>query len=89
MMSEEFKNAFNKLSVNEKRNQISNELLIISELIKNIENKYNIPSVLDVKNYDINKNKELTETEMLSFLYENIYNIQREIVTILSAIILK
>lgn len=88
-MSEEFKNAFDKLSINEKRNQISDELLIVGELIKNIENKYNIQSVLNVKNYDTNKNNELTETEMLSFIYEDIYNIQRELITILTAINLK
>lgn len=88
-MSEEFKNAFDKLSINEKRNQISDELLIIGELIKNIENKYNIQSVLDVKNYDTNKNNELTETEMLTFIYEDIYNIQRELITVLSATTLK
>lgn len=88
-MSEEFRNAFDKLSINEKRNQISDELLIIGELIKNIENKYNIQSVLNVKNYDTNKNSELTETEMLSFIYEDIYVIQRELITVLSAISLK
>lgn len=88
-MSEEFKNAFDKLSINEKRNQISDELLIIGELIKNIENKYNIQSILNVKNYDTNKNNELTETEMLSFIYEDIYNIQRELITVLSAINIK
>ena len=83
-MSEEFKNAFDKLSINEKINQISDELLIIGELIKNIENKYNIQSVLNVKNYDTNKNNELTETEMLSFIYEDIYNIQKELITVFS-----
>lgn len=88
-MSEELKNLFDKLSINEKRNQICDELLIISELIKNIENKYNIPSILNVKNYDTNKNNELTETEMLSFIYEDIYSIQRELITVLSAINIK
>lgn len=88
-MSEEFKSSFDKLSVNEKRNQISAELFIIGELIKNIENKYNIQSVLNVKNYDINKDNELTETEMLSFIYEDIYNIQRELITVLSVATLK
>lgn len=88
-MSEEFKNAFDKLSINEKRNQISDELLIIGELIKNIENKYNIQSILNVKNYDTNKNNELTETEMLTFIYEDIYNIQRELITVLSVTTLK
>ena len=85
-MSEEFKNVFDKLGINEKRNQISYELFIIGELIKNIENKYNIQSVLNVKNYDTNKNNELTETEILSFIYEDIYNIKRELITIFIAI---
>lgn len=88
-MSEEFKNAFNKLSINEKRNQISDELLIIGALIKNIENKYNVQSILTVKNYDTNKNNNLSETEMLTFLYEDIYNIQKELITVLSAIDIK
>jgi len=88
-MSEDFKNAFDKLSINEKRNRISDELLTICELIKSIENKYDIQSILNVKNYDINKNSELTETEMLSFIYEDIYNIQKELITILYAINIK
>ena len=88
-MSEEFKKAFDKLSINEKRNQISDELLIIGELIRNIENKYNISSMLNVKNYDTNKDSNLTESEMLSFIYEDIYNLQRELITVLTAINIK
>ena len=85
-MNEEFKNAFSKLSINEKRKQISNELLIIEALIKNIEKNYNIQSILNVKNYNPNQDSELTEDEMLLFIYEDIYNIQRELITVLSAI---
>lgn len=88
-MSEEFKKAFDNLSVSDKRNEISNELLIIGELIKNIENKYGVDSLIKIKNYDINKDKELNETQMLSFIYEDIYNVRREIVTILAAINIK
>lgn len=83
-MTDEFKNAFKNLSINEKRNQISNEMLVISELIKNYENNVGISSILDVKNYDLVKDANLSENEMLDFIYENIYNIQREIITILS-----
>lgn len=86
-MNEKFKNAFDKLDINEKRNQISNELLIIGEIIKNIENKYNIQSVLNIKNYDINKDNNLQESEMLSFLYEDIYNVERELITVLTAVL--
>ncbi|MBE6147488.1 MAG: hypothetical protein E7168_04055 [Firmicutes bacterium] len=85
-MSEDFKNIFDKLNIAEKRNQINYELLLIGELVKNIENKCNIQSILNIKNYNTNRNNDLSETEMLTFIYENIYNIQRELITILSAI---
>ena len=74
-MTEEFKKAFSNLSVDEKRNQISNELIIISELIKLKEESLKLPSVLSVKDYASNSN--MTESEMLDFLYEDIYNIQK------------
>lgn len=83
-MNEEFKNAFNSLSVNEKRNQISNELLIIGELIKIMEQNIGITSILTIKNYDSISDSTLSEGEMLDFIYEDIYNIQRELITILS-----
>lgn len=81
-MTEEFKKAFSNLSIDEKRNQISNELIIISELIKLREESLKIPSVLSVKDYVSNSN--ISESEMLDFLYEDIYNIQKELITIFS-----
>ena len=81
-MTEEFKKAFSNLSVDEKRNQINNELIIISELIKLKEKSLNLPSVLSVKEYISNRN--ISESEMLDFLYEDIYNIQKELITIFS-----
>lgn len=79
-MTEEFKKAFSNLSIDEKRNQISNELIIISELIKLKEESLKMPSVLSVKDYVSNSN--ISESEMLDFLYENIYSIQQELITI-------
>lgn len=81
-MTEEFKKAFSNLSVDEKRNQISNELIIISELIKLKEESLKLPSVLSVKDYASNSN--MTESEMLDFIYEDIYNIQKELITVFS-----
>lgn len=82
MMTEEFKMAFSNLSIDEKRNQISNELLIIGELIKMKAISIKLPPTLSVKDYVSNCN--ISETEMLDFLYEDIYNIQRELITIFS-----
>ncbi len=85
-MNEEFKNAYKALTVNEKRNQLSNELMLIGELIKNVESSFNIQSILNVKNYDSQKDSNLSENEMLDFIYEDVYNIERELITVLSAI---
>lgn len=85
MIDNSFKSSFSKLNTLEKRNQISNELLFIASLIKMKEEQLKLPSVLNVKNYDSNKQSGFTENEMLDFLYEDIYNIKRELITLLSA----
>lgn len=77
---------FDVLDVNTKRNQISNELMIIGELIKNYYMKYNISTLLKVKNYDQTNDKELDESQILTFFYEDIYNIQQELITLLNVI---
>lgn len=85
-MSEELKESFDLLNINTKRNQISNELLIIYELIKKFESTKNISPITKIKNYDITKNASLSESEMLTFLYEDIYNIQQELISLLSSL---
>lgn len=86
MMSEEHITNFDKLDINNKRNQISNELIIIYKLIKKYEERKGITSVTKIKNYDISIDKDLNEAEMLTFFYEDIYNIQQELITLLSFI---
>ena len=85
-MSEETKLAFDKLDINTKWNQISDELLIIYELIKKFENAKNINPITQVKNYDSIKDSDLTESEILTFFYEDIYNIQQELISLLSSL---
>ena len=85
-MSEEMKNAYRKLDINNKRNQLSNELLIIFELIKRYENAKGISPITQVKNYDIAKDSNLNEDEILKFFYEDIYNIQQELITLLNVV---
>lgn len=84
MITDNLKNDFSNLNTIEKRKQINNELLYIASLIKMKEEQLNIPSVLNVKNYDIDKQANFSENEMLDFLYEDIYSIKRELITLLS-----
>ena len=85
-MGNDLLNKFDVLDINSKRNQISDELIIIYELIKKYEETYGITPITSVKNYDINHDNELNEAEMLTFFYEDIYNIQQELITLLSAV---
>lgn len=85
-MSTELLNSFDVLDVNTKRNQISDELIIIHELIKKYEEIKHIKPITKVKNYDTSNDKNLNEAEMLTFFYEDIYNIQQELITLLSSI---
>lgn len=83
-MSTELLNSFDILNINEKRNQISNELITIHELIKQIETKYGITPITSIKNYDIEKDKDLSEAEILTFLYEDIYNVEQELISLIN-----
>ena len=85
-MSEEMKNAYDVLDINNKRNQLSNELIIMYELIKKFENVRGVSPITQVKNYDIINDANLTEEQMLTFFYEDVYNIQQELITLLSMI---
>ncbi len=85
-MSEEMKNAYSMLDISNKRNQLSRELLIIFELIKRYENDRGVNPITQVKNYDIVSNRDLTEEEMLAFFYEDVYNIEQELITLLNIV---
>lgn len=85
-MSDEMKNAYSMLDINDKRNQLSDELLIIFELIKRYENAKGINPITQVKNYDTVNDKNLNEDEMLTFFYEDVYNIQQELITLLNVV---
>ena len=83
-MNNDFKDSFDLLDINTKRSLINTELLAIYELIKNCEKKYNINSITNIKKYDSIKDKDITEAEMLTYLYEDIYSIQQELVSLLT-----
>lgn len=84
-MSEEFKNAFINLNINEKRNQINKELAVIGKLIETYEQNSGLESSINVKNYNINNNS-FTESESLLLIYENIYEVEKELFRLLSNI---
>ncbi len=85
-MSTDLLDSFDVLDVNTKRNQINKELIIIYELIRKYEEMRNVPAISKVKKYNPNTDNDMSEAEMLTFLYEDIYNIQQELISLLSII---
>ena len=81
-MSEELLNSFDVLDINTKRKQINDELIIIYELIRKYEDFRSIvPITNSIKRYT---DFSLTESESLTFLYENVYSIEQELIKLLS-----
>lgn len=82
MISLNLKNAFNDMDINDKKNKISEELLFIGELIKKINSFYGLESDFQIKDYNINS--KLNEHDMLTFLYEDIFEIERQLLLIIA-----
>ena len=84
MISLNLKNKFQELDVNDKKDVISNELMFIGELLKKIEIYHDVSQKFEIKNYNLNSN--LSEEDFLTFIYEDIFEVQKQLLTIISNI---
>ena len=80
MVSLKLKEAYNNLDLDDKRNKLSNELLVMEELLKNIQNKCGLVSNFKIKNYESGSN--INEEEFLSFIYDDLFEIQKQLILI-------
>lgn len=84
MISLKLKEAYNNLDLDDKRNKLSNELLVMEELLKNIQNKCGLVSNFKIKNYESGSN--INEEEFLSFIYDDLFEIQKQLILITNKI---
>lgn len=82
MMSTNLKETFKKLDVNDKKNVISRELILIGEFVKKMKDHYGLDVDFDIKNYDVNT--ETNEDDYLLFIYEDIFEIEKQLISVLS-----
>lgn len=80
MESLELKKAYDNLDIDDKKNKLNNELLIIAELLRTIENMYGLVPNFKIKNYELGST--MSEDEFLSFLYEDVFEIQKQLILI-------
>ena len=80
MISLKLKEAYDNLDLDDKRNKLSNELLVMEGILKNIQNRNGLVSNFEVKNYESGSN--MTEDEFLSFIYDDLFEIQKQLILI-------
>ena len=80
MISLELKEAYNNLDLDDKRNKLSDELIVMGELLKNIQNRCRLVSNFKIKNYESGSN--ISEEEFLSFIYDELFEIQKQLILI-------
>lgn len=88
-MREEFIESFKALSLDDKRNQLNNEMESSYRMLQVIKQTINCPTQRDeqIRNYHMANDADLTEEEMLEYLYFDFYVIQRNILDIADTLI--
>ena len=73
------KETFSKLSVNDKRNELNNEMELAFRMLKDIKSVINAPDdeTDKIRNYRMVHDANMTEREMLDQLYMDFHVIQK------------
>ena len=74
---------YDGLSLNDKRNEFSSLLEKSNEIINTLLKMEQIENDLKIKNYNSASDSKMTEGEMLTFLYEDMWNIKNKLLTLL------
>ena len=82
MISPNLKETFKELDINDKKNVVSRELILIGEFVKKMKDHYGLETDVDIKNYDVNI--EMSEDDYLLFIYEDIFEIEKQLISVLS-----
>ena len=80
---EEMMLLYSKLDINDKRNEFSSLLEKTNQLIDELLKMEQIENNTKIKNYDTNENKDLTEDEIFTFFYEDLWNIKNRLLSLL------
>ena len=80
---EEMMLLYSQLSTNEKRNEFSSLLEKTNELISELLRMNQIQNDMKIKNYDAMTDHDLTEDQIFTFFYEDLWNIKNRLLTLL------
>ena len=80
---EEMMRLYDNLSLNDKRNELSSLFVKTSEIVNTLLKMENIENNLKIKNYDTNEDFNLSEENMYTYFYEDMWNIKNKLLTLL------
>ena len=85
-MNKDMMDLYKKLDVNTQREELSSLLIKIDMLLTGAIQHEELKDITNVKNYNCSdeQNINMTESEMLTFIYEDLWNIKNKILLILS-----
>ena len=75
---------YKQLSLSNQRNEFSTLLMKMDDLLNVLIAKKNLQDATKVKNYDVNIGSNLSESDMLAFFYEDIWNLKNKILMLLA-----
>lgn len=80
---EEMMLLYSRLNINEKRNEFSSLLEKTNQLIGEVLKMEQIENDMRIKNYDAMSDYNLTEDEIFTFFYEDLWNIKNRLLALL------
>ena len=80
---EEMIKLYEQLNINEKRNEFSSLLEKTNQIISELLKMEQIENNLKIKNYNAMDDALMTEDEIFTFLYEDLWNIKNRLLTFL------
>ena len=80
---EEMMLLYSQLNINEKRNEFSSLLEKTNQLIGELLKMEQIENDMKIKNYDAMKDHTLTEDEVFTFFYEDLWNIKNRLLALM------
>ena len=83
-MEENMMDLYKQLSLSNQRNELSNLLMKMDDLLNVLIDKKNLQDSNEVKNYDITEGADLSESDMLAFFYEDIWTLKNKLLMLLA-----
>ena len=85
-MGNEFINKYYNLSLNDKREFLNDELIRVRLIIEELERILSIPNQTDIINYNQKLDSDINEEEYLTITYKEIFDLEKEIIKIMTII---